>query len=283
MRSRLLVPIAFLVLLGTAAPAGAITIPVGQPAIDTAITGGPLEGSTTEDETPSFSFTATSNGNPFPAAVFQCAVDGEPAEPCTSPFQLPSLEEEGEHTFSVFAEDPDSADRDPSPATRSFFFFTAEEEECEPGEEFEGEEGNFVECEAGETGPAPPPECLLRTARARLFAYTAHEKVRLVIGYTSYAPAEVDVEYRLDSGKGSLKLGEARGHLAKRGLFHLTERLGEAEMAKVRAAKHFTVELDVAAAPSFCRRYETRQLTVKRSAHSQIVWLQSGSAFGSGS
>ena len=59
----------------------------------------------------------------------------------------------------------------------------------------------------------PPPECLLRTARARLFTYPAHEKVRLAIRYTSYAPADVDVEFRLSGGRGSLKLGEATGAL----------------------------------------------------------------------
>jgi hypothetical protein len=282
MRHRLPVPIALIVLLCTAASAQALSV-VGPPTIDTTITGGPLEGSTTEDETPTFSFSATSNGEAFPAAAFQCSLDGEPPEPCVSPFQLPPLEEEGPHTFGVYAEDPETADRDPSPATRSFFFL-ATEEECESGEELEDEEGNVEECEAEEEGPAvPPAECLLRTARARVFTYTAQERVRLVIRYTSYTPAEVHVDYRLSGTRGSLELGEARGHFARRGLFHLTERLSKVEMAKVRAARRFTVDLDIPAAPSFCRRYETRHLTVRRSVHGQAVWFQSDSIFGAGS
>jgi hypothetical protein len=277
---RLPVPVALLTLLCLAAPAGAATIVAGPPEIDTAITGGPLEGQVIEDERPSFSFAATSDGEAFPGAAFYCSVDSEPAEPCTSPFQLPALEEEGEHSFGVYAEDAATTARDPSLASRSFFYFTEAEEECRPGEEFEDEEGNVEECEAAEGGPVPPPECLLRTAGARLFANTAQERLRLVIRYTSYAPADVDVEYRLSGGRGSLKLGEARDHLAKRGLIHLTTRLSKAETARVRAARRFTVEIDIPAAPSFCRRYETRHLTTRRSAHGEVVWLQSDSVFG---
>ena len=52
-------------------------------------------------------------------------------------------------------------------------------------------------------------------------------------------------------------------------------------MEKVRAARRVTVFLDVPEAPSFCRRYETRHLTIRRSLHSQLAWLQSESIFGS--
>lgn len=282
---RLPVPVPLLLSLCLAAMATADTVPSGPPEIDTAITGGPLEGQAIEDERPSFSFTATKNGEPFPEAAFYCSVDGEPAEPCASPFQLPALEEEGRHSFGVYAEDAATTARDPSPAHRSFLYFPEAEveDECRPGEEFEDEEGNVEECEPAEAGPAPPPECLLRTARARLFASATHERVRLAIRYTTYAPADADVGYRLSGGRGSLKLGEAREHFARRGLFHLTAKLSKAEMARVRAARRFTVEIDIPAAPGFCRRYETRHLTTRRSAHGQVVWLQSGSVFGAGS
>ncbi len=280
---RLPVPVALLALLCAAVSAHAATIVVGPPQIDTAITGGPIEGSVTEEEQPTFSFSATSNGEALPTALFYCSVDGEPPEPCTSPFQLPALEGDGEHSFSVDAEDPATTERDPSPATRSFFFAEEDENECEPGEEFEDEEGDVEECEPAETGPVPPPECLLRSARARLFTSTAHERVRLMIRYTSYAPADVDIEYRLSNSKGSVKLGEAHERFAKRGVLRLTEKLSKSEMAKVRAARRITVDLDVPAAPSFCSRYESRHLTAKRAVHGQVVWLQSDSIFGAGS
>jgi hypothetical protein len=282
MRRLLLIPVAALAVLGAGGSvAQAATIVVGPPTIDTAITGGPLDGSVTEDETPTFSFTATKNGEPLATANFFCALDGEAPQPCASPYELPELDEEGAHTFSVAAEDPATATRDSTPATRSFVW-TEEEaaEECEAGEELEDEEGEVEECEAATSEGAPPRECVLRTARARLFVYADHEKVRLVVRYTAYAPTEVDVAYRVSSAKGSAKLGEARAHFAKHGLFRATEKLGKAEMAKVHAAKHFTVQLDVPAAPSFCRRYQTRHLTARRAVHGQAVWFQSDSVFG---
>ena len=33
-------------------------------------------------------------------------------------------------------------------------------------------------------------------------------------------------------------------------------------------------------APGYCHRFETRRLTVKRTVHSQVVWFQSDSIFG---
>ena len=163
-------------------------------------------------------------------------------------------------------------------STRSFLV-EFEEGECEePGEELEDEEGNVEACEGD---GLPPEECLLHTARARVFTFTARDKVRLVVRYTSFTPADVVVGYRLSGGKGSLSLGEARDRFSKKGLFRVTEKLSKAEIAKVRAAKRFTVDLNIPAAPNFCRRYETRHLTIKRTVHSQVVWFQSDSIFGS--
>jgi hypothetical protein len=277
---RLLLPVALLVVLCAAGSARAITVIGGPLAIDTTITAGPSEGAVIEDEQPAFSFAATANGVDFPTATFNCSVDGGPAEPCTSPHQLAPLEDEGRHTFSVYAEDPATSTPDPEPATRSFFLEF--EEECEePGEELEDEEGNVEVCEgSAETSPYPPEECLLRTARTRVFTYAAQDKIRLVVRYTSFAPADVIVAYRLSGGKGSLSLGEVKDRFSKKGLFRATEKLSKAQMAKVRAAKRFTVDLNIPAAPNFCRRYETRHLTIKRIVHSQVVWFQSDSIFG---
>jgi hypothetical protein len=279
---RLLLPAALLLLLCAAASARATTVVGGPLVVDTTITAGPAEGSVTEDERPAFAFDATADGVDLATATFHCSVDGGAVVPCASPYQLDPLEEEGRHDFSVYAEDPSTSTADPEAATRSFYLEF--EEECEEqGEELEDEEGNVEECEeAGEAGGQPPEECLLRTARARVFTFTAHDKIRLVVRYTSYAPADVIVGYRLSGGKGSLTLGEATDRFAKKGLFRLTEKLTKAQMAKVRAARRFTIDLDIPAAPSLCRRYATRHLTTKRTVHSQVVWFQSDSIFGAG-
>jgi hypothetical protein len=265
-----------------AAPARAAT--VQTPVLETTITDGPAEGAPIENERPTFSFFATLANVPFDGAAFQCSVDSAPAEPCASPFQTDQLED-GPHRFSVFAEDPEHFAADPTPAQRSFVIVSAEEE-CEAFEDEEGfeEEDEGAECEEeADDSRAPPEECLLRTARARLFTYSSQNRVRLVIRYTSFAPADVSVDYRLMGGKGALKLGSARQRFAKKGLFRLNERLTEGEMEKVRAARRFTVSMTVPEAPRYCHRYDTRHLTVKHSIHNQVVWFQSDSIFGTDS
>ncbi len=94
---------------------------VGRPMNDdrapqTSITGGPAEGSSTSDTTPTFSFAADEEG-----AQFSCAIDNDGDggfSACASPFTTPSLSF-GRHSFSVRATDV-SGNRDPTPATRSF-------------------------------------------------------------------------------------------------------------------------------------------------------------------
>lgn len=152
-----------------------------------------------------------------------------------------------------------------------------EEEETEEVEETEEEEEEEEELE---TSPYPPDECLLRTARARIFTYTSRDRVRLVIRYTSLAPADVTVDYWMKGKKGPLSLGHAKQRFSKKGLFRLTEKLSDSEMAKVRAAKGFMVKMEIPAAPSYCSRYHSRHLTIKRAVHSQVVWFQSDSIFG---
>jgi hypothetical protein len=145
-----------------------------------------------------------------------------------------------------------------------------EEEECEEAEEEEEEETDLY----------PPDECVLRTARARVFAYTSRDRVRLVIHYTSLTPASVTVNYRLKGSKGPLQLGRVGRHFSRSGLFRLTTTLSHSQMAKVRAARLFDVELNIPGEPHYCQRYYSRHLTIKRTTHSQVVWFQSDSIFG---
>jgi hypothetical protein len=272
---------AAIALLGPLWAAPAAPAAVDASALDTAITDGPAEGALIEDERPTFSFAATLAGAPFAAATFQCSVDNAPVEPCASPFQTAALEE-GAHSFSVFAEDPEQLAADTTPARRTFSVVSPEEE-CEAFEDEDGLEEEDEECLDGRAGNdgVPPEECLLRTARARLFVYGSQSRVRLVIRYTAFSAADVYVDYKLSGGMGSLKLGTAHQHFAKSGLLRINEGLSDGEMDKVRAAKRFTVLMNVPQAPRFCRRYDTRHLTIRRTAHNQVVWFQSDSIFGS--
>ncbi len=184
-----------------------------------------------------------------------------------------------------------------APAVSPFAFeeeFEFEEEgefEAEPcelaEEEFEEDELSEAEVErvcdedseddkkkANASDSAAPEECLLKSARPHLVVYGSHNRVRLTVGYTTYEPAAAAVDYSAAGGKGSLDLGTAKRHLGGIGVIRIAKRLSDAEMAKVEAAGHFTVRLNIAEAPGNCRRYEIEQLTVKHASERQVVWSQ---------
>jgi hypothetical protein len=139
-----------------------------------------------------------------------------------------------------------------------------EAEECEEAEE---------ECE-DESGPEAPPECLLSSAEATVFAAANKNKVRLQVRYTTSAPTAVAVDYGLHGGKGSLYLGGDKRQFASYGVLHLTKSLTDAQMAKVMAAKGFTVRLHVPAAPDYCKAFFDHQLDVRRATPSGLAWQQ---------
>ena len=83
-------------------------------------------------------------------------------------------------------------------------------------------------------------------------------------------------------GHGSPKLIESHRRLARQGLLRLSQKLSREEMARVRLAKRFTVETSIAATPALCHHYAFRQLTIRHPGHSQVLWTQGDSIFGSG-
>jgi hypothetical protein len=140
----------------------------------------------------------------------------------------------------------------------------------------------------GLTGPADsyfwtialPRECVLRVARGRVLVNARQRRIRLVISYKTYRPADVTVAYRLVGGRGWLALGRASSHFSTAGLFRLRERLSAAEMRKVRLAKLFTVRFTIPETPGSCGRYYTKRLTIPKRFSGQTVWFQSDSLFG---
>ena len=126
----------------------------------------------------------------------------------------------------------------------------------------------------------PPKECKLRKARARVFVFTRHQKIRLVIRYVAFTRAKVTTSYTLHGGKGNLFLGRATKEFHKKGVFRLRKRLTRGNIRKVRAAKEFTVKFQIPGTPNYCKRFFTRKLTVKRFIEGQLVWFQTGSVFG---
>jgi hypothetical protein len=139
----------------------------------------------------------------------------------------------------------------------------------------------------GLTGPAAsyrwtvdlPRACVLRVARARVFVFTRQHRVRLVIRYKTYRPAEVTVSYGLAGSAGSLALGSASSHFITAGIFRLPESLDGGDAAKARAAKSMTVRFRIPKTPSSCGRYYTKRLTIPKKVFGQTVWFQSDSVF----
>ena len=135
---------------------------------------------------------------------------------------------------------------------------------------------------AGEVAASkiPPPECKLRKARARVFVYTRHNRVRLVIRYVAYTKATITTSYVLHGRKGNLILGKATKTFKKKGVFRLPKKLTPKKMNKMRAANDFGVQFQIPGTPSFCKHYFKRKLTVARFVEGQKVWFQTGSVFG---
>ncbi len=139
----------------------------------------------------------------------------------------------------------------------------------------------------GVTGPAAsyswtidlPRVCVLRVARARVFASSRRDRARLVIHYKTYRPAAVTVSYRLAGSRGTLSLGSAASRFQTAGIFRLPERLTTSATAKLRAATSMTVRFQIPAAPDSCARYYTKRLTIPKRVAGQTVWFQSDSVF----
>lgn len=155
--------------------------------------------------------------------------------------------------------------------------FEDDEAEASEDEEFEAEEceaDEEEECE-DEAGPETPQECLLSSARATIFATANQDKVRLQVHYTTSSPTTVAVDYGLHGSKGSLYLGGDKRQFARQGVLRLTKSLTETQMAKVMAAKEFTVRLRVPAAAHFCQTFFDRQLDVRQATPTGLSWQQS--------
>ncbi len=149
----------------------------------------------------------------------------------------------------------------------------SEEEGIEAEEECEEEEPG--ECEEDEGGPEAPAECLLATVQPTAFASGNSDKVRLQIRYTAASPTAVKLEYGLHGAKGSLFLGSEKKRFGKTGVLRLTRKLSESQMAKVMAARDFSVRLRVLDAPRWCGSYFDRHLDVRRATPRGLTWLQS--------
>jgi hypothetical protein len=265
-----------LLVLCLAAPARSLPIDPAPPTPETAITSGPEDGAEVESEVV-FTFSATLGEAPLLDATYTCSLDDGTPVPCSSPVVYEDLEE-GDHTFAVAAGDPRTRAVDPEPATRTFSVAEAgcegEAAEADEGEEAEGDEGEETEaCEAEEDDGLPPRECLLRTARASVSAGAG--RARLTLRYTTFSPTDAHLSYRLSGSKGALRVDDQRRHLSRRGVIRLNERLDKSETARVKAARRFTVEIDVPGVPADCRRFSVLKLSVKRATHSRLTWLQS--------
>ena len=133
----------------------------------------------------------------------------------------------------------------------------------------------------GKPVPLPPEECLLRTRSGPGLRLRRPRQGPARGPLHVLRPRRRDRRLPPERRQGLAEPGRRRSvRFSKKGLFRVTAKLAEAQMERVRAARRFTVDLNIPAAPSYCRRYDTRHLTIKRTVHSQVVWFQSDSIFG---
>jgi hypothetical protein len=163
-----------------------------------------------------------------------------------------------------------------APAPPAFDESEDEEAEASEREDFEDEEceGDEEECEEVGDATEAPAECLLSSAEATVTASANKDQVRLQIRYETSSPTAVAVEYGLHGSKGSLYLGGERKQFARHGVLRLTKALTETQMAKVMAAKGFTVRLRVPAAPGYCKSFFDHQLDSRRATPTGLAWQQ---------
>jgi len=145
----------------------------------------------------------------------------------------------------------------------------AEDEECEEDEE--GEE----ECKGEADGDAPP-ECLLSSVDARIFTSGNRDQVRLQVRYTSASPTTVTLAYGLHGPKGSLFLGNAKKHFGRKGVLRMSRNLTEAQMAKVKAAREFTIRIRALKAPGWCSSFFEHHLKLRRATPGGVSWQRRG-------
>lgn len=196
----------------------------------------------------------------FPAVLTLLALLGiaGPAQALTpplpdrvQPFAAPALDEEEEGEAEVSEGEEDEAE--------------SESEECEADDE---------ECGEGESSLEAPPECLLSSVQPTIFASGNSGRLRLQVRYTTSAPAAVSVSYGLHGGKGSLFLGSEKRRFGKQGVLRLNRGLSEAQMAKVMAARDFTVRIRAFEAPGWCQTIFDRHLTLRRATPSGLSWRE---------
>jgi hypothetical protein len=142
------------------------------------------------------------------------------------------------------------------------------EEECE-----EEEPGECAEDSDG--GPEAPAECLLTSVDPMVFASGNSDKIRLRLRYATTSPTTVKVEYGSHGAKGSLFLGSEKKRFGRQGVLRLNRKLTESQMAKVLAARDFTVRLRVLGTPRWCGSYFDRHLNLRRATPRGLTWLQS--------
>src|SRR5262249_12792606 len=128
--------------------------------------------------------------------------------------------------------------------------------------------------ECGGSGPGQaPPQCLLTSAVSTVSA-TKSGRVRLLVRSTAVSPITVDIDYRLQGGKGSLTIPGGKERFGKGGIYRETTKLTASRLAKAMAAKSATLRLRPLGAPKYCHHFEETHLTVRHSSHGRLTWSE---------
>jgi hypothetical protein len=137
-------------------------------------------------------------------------------------------------------------------------------EECEAAEEFEfeeeAEEEEFEAEECGEeegkgnntTFVTAPAACQVRRAESTITTLPGSDQVRLTVRYLTYSPTRVTVGLKLKDHKGSVGIEHTVKHMGKKGVLHITTKLGSGVMERALKASEFDISLRAPETPDFC-------------------------------
>lgn len=156
--------------------------------------------------------------------------------------------------------------------------FAEDEEEAEEEEPCEWEEDEWaweacIEAEEAEAeAEARASECKLASAVATVSARPARKRVLLTIRYRTFSPALVNVRFGLRGNRGGLGFGAERKRFHRSGAYRDSIRVGPGQLAKVLAAREFTVQLHAVNAPRHCRPLFKLRLDRRRQTPRGPLW-----------
>jgi hypothetical protein len=114
-------------------------------------------------------------------------------------------------------------------------------------------------------------KCGVSEVDAHAVVKPASGVIHVLVRYSVFSPAAIKVAYKVRGRKGGTRLGHANASFSGSGSFHDTLRPGKKRLARVLAARTFSVQLQAADAPGWCADEFSEELSSHRGG---LVWSE---------